>query len=170
VIVMRRHIRVNSGFSIVELMIAITIVAILLTMAVPTFKDASLASQLRSSANNLLSSARLARSEAIKRNVPVTLCVSTNGTTCAGGGWEQGWIVMTGGAVLHRQYAAPRGYRIIETGGQTSLTFPPWGAGATPATLTVCRASPSTGAQERVISIDASGRADVRRTTTRVCS
>jgi type IV fimbrial biogenesis protein FimT len=160
----------QAGFSVVELMIAITIVAVLLTMAVPTFKDASLASQLRSSANNLLSSARLARSEAIKRNVPVTLCASSNGTSCGGGAWEQGWIVMTGGTVLHRQYAAPSGYRIIEANGQASLTFPPWGAGATPATITVCRASPSIGAQERVITIDASGRADVRRTTTHVCS
>ena len=49
------------------------------------------------SANDLLASVQLARSEAIKRNVAVTLCASADGTTCAGGGgWEQGWVVREG--------------------------------------------------------------------------
>ena len=34
------------------------------------------------------------RSEAIKRNRVVEMCVSVNGTSCAEGGWEQGWIVL----------------------------------------------------------------------------
>jgi len=35
----------------------------------------------------------LTRQEAIKRGVRVTMCPSTDGATCTGGNWEQGWIV-----------------------------------------------------------------------------
>ena len=160
----------QGGFTVTELLVVITIMAMLLVLAVPSFRDSSLGSQLRSSSNNLLASARFARSEAIKRNSAVTLCVSADGATCGAGGWQQGWIVLSGGNVLQRQYAAPTGFRITEAMGQTSLTFPPWVAGATPASLTVCRATPSPGAQERVLTINASGRASMKRTTTGVCS
>ena len=159
-----------GGYTMVEMLVAIAIMSMLLALAVPSFRDSSLGSQLRSSSNNLLASARLARSEAIKRNTAVTLCVSADGATCGTGGWHQGWIVVSGGTVLQRQYAAPVGYRITEANGQTSLTFPPWVAGATPAALTVCRATPSTGAQERIVTIDAAGRASMKRTTTGSCS
>ena len=160
----------QRGFTVIELLVTITIMAILLAVAVPSFRDSSVSSQLRSASNNLIASARFARSEAIKRNASVTLCVSSDGQTCGTGGWQQGWIVLTGGTVLKAQSSAPVGYTITEANGQTNLTFPPWVAGATPATLTVCRKTPSPAAQERVITIDASGRASTKRTTTGVCS
>jgi type IV fimbrial biogenesis protein FimT len=76
----------QRGFTLVELMLAIAIFAILLAIAVPSFRDASLGSRLSSIANNMIASAQLARSEAIKRNAVITLCASSNGTR-AGSSW-----------------------------------------------------------------------------------
>jgi type IV fimbrial biogenesis protein FimT len=158
-----------NGFTLIEAMIAVTLMALLAMLAVPSFNAAVLSGQLRASANNLVASAHLARSEGIKRNSVVTLCASSNGTSCIAGGWEQGWVVLSGTTVLERQLGAPEGLK-ISAGGITSLSFQPTGAGATAATFTVCRATPSVGSEERVVTIDATGRPWVRRTTAASCS
>jgi type IV fimbrial biogenesis protein FimT len=157
-----------GGFTLIEAMITITLMAVLLALAVPSFRDAGLSSQLRGSANDLVASAHLARSEAIKRNAVVTLCMSSDGASCTNsGGWEQGWLVWSG-TPLQRQTAAPTGLKIT-AGGITSLSFQPTGAGATAAAFTVCRTTPSAGHEERVVTIDATGRPWVRRTTNAAC-
>ena len=153
-----------GGFTLIEALMAIAVMAILLAIAVPSFKEASLSSQVRAASNDLAASAYLARSEALKRNAVVTLCMSSDGASCAAtGGWEQGWIVLSG-TTLKSQTAAPRGLRIT-AGGITSLSFQPTAAGATAATFTVCRATPTVGREERVVTIDATGRPWIRRTT-----
>jgi type IV fimbrial biogenesis protein FimT len=159
-----------AGVTLVEMMLAITVLAILLALAVPSFKEAGLGSQLRSASSELIASVNLARSEAIKRNAPVSLCVSSDGANCGAGGWEQGWIVIAGGSLIQKQAAAPTGFRISAASATTTVTFQPTGVGATPATFTICRATPSAGQQERVVTIDAAGRATSRRTTTGVCA
>lgn len=156
------------GFSLVEMMVTLGISFILLALAVPSFNDAILGSKLSTYANSLVSSSFLARSEAIKRNSNVTMCVSTDETTCTTGGWEQGWIVLAGTTVLHKQKAASNGFKL--TGTVPSLTYQPTGVGSTQATITVCRSIPSVGTEERVVSISATGRASVATTTAGICS
>jgi len=160
----------QRAFSLVELMITLTVMAILLSIAAPSFNDATLGSKLSTYGNNLVASAALARSEAIKRNSSITLCVSSDGNSCGAGGWEQGWIVLMGTTVIQRQPAAASGLKITETNGKTSLSFQPTGLGATSATLTVCRATPSVGSQERVVTISVTGRTTISKTTTGACS
>jgi type IV fimbrial biogenesis protein FimT len=152
------------------MMIAITVAGILLMIAVPSFRNASLSSQLRSAANDFIASTNFSRSEAIKRGAAVTMCVSTDGSSCAAGGWEQGWIVLSGTTVLQHESAAPNGFKMSATGSIATLSFQPIGVGVTPATLTVCRATPSVGSQERVVTLDATGRAWLKITTNGVCS
>lgn len=158
-----------QGFTLVELMVALAVAAVLAAIAAPAFDQLTLGSKLRTQANELAAGALLARSEAIKRNQTVTLCASSDGATCVGA-WANGWIVRTtGGAVLRAHGAAPSGF-LVKSGVITSIVFQPSGVGTTSATLTVCRATPSVGGQERVVSISATGRATVSKTTTGSCS
>ena len=149
-------------------MVTLSIMAILLGLAIPSFSSATLGSKLTSYANSLVASTNVARSEAIKRNTPVTMCVSADGTTCAAGGWEQGWIVLAGTDVVVRQGAASTGFKLTGTVG--TISFQPTGVGATQTTITVCQAVPTAGAQERVVSISATGRASTSKTATGICS
>ncbi len=84
----------NSGFTLIELMITVSIVAILLTVGVPSLKTFMQGNQLIASTNELVSAIHVARSEAIKLNSKVSICSSNNGTSCSGSSsWKEGWIV-----------------------------------------------------------------------------
>ena len=168
---MRRRDRAGdaSGFTLIELMVTITILAILLGWAVPSFNNAALSSKLTGFANDLVASTQIARSEAIKRNAAITLCASSNGTTCAtSGGWEVGWILLRGTTVLQRHQALPTEFRIVQTGGTSALAFPADVVGATAATFKVCRAAP-VGHEERTVRVTTSGGTSVGRTETGTC-
>lgn len=166
---MRHQKKAQRGFTLTELMVAITGSSILLCVAIPSFREAGLPSQLRAIANNMVAGAQIARSEAIKRNTTVTLCVSSNGMTCGTGNWQQGWIVLGGGSVLHSEPATPFGYRVTPAAGSAALTFDPTGLGATSDSFTVCRRTPASGSQERVVTITATGRTSVSTTRNGVC-
>ena len=162
------------GFTLIELMVVIVIAAILLGIAVPSFQDATLSGKLRSYSNSLVASARQARSEALKRNATVTMCVSSDGASCAGaGGWELGWIIYYTDAdgddvVLKVQEAATTGFKV--NGTVTSINFQPGGLASTSAKFTVCRKTPSVGSQEREVTLSATGRASTKKTEAGACS
>ena len=159
------------GFSLVELIVAIAIFGILSAIAIPSFNETILSFKLRSYANELVGHANLARGEAIKINAPVTICVSTNGTSCStAASWEDGWIVLSGTNVIQRQGAAATGYKITEFAGLKSLIFQPTGIGATLAQFTICKATPAAGSQERVVRISATGRPSVSKTSNGSCA
>ena len=179
--------KTQRGFTLIELMVTIAILAIVLGIAVPSFNDATLSSKLGSYANKLVASVNLARSEAIKRNTVMTLCVSADGQHCATtGGWEQGWIVACKATspstscdgsgpdllVFYRQQAVSGGIKISEISASTlrSIDLMPTGVGTTPATFTICRATPSVGTQQRQVSINLTGKASVTRITSSTCT
>ncbi len=160
---------VQQGFTLIELMVTIMVMAIILMVAVPSFNEATLGSKLGSLANNFVASVQLARSEAIKRNAAVTLCASSDGSTCTGA-WKDGWIVRAGTTVIYTQAPLPRGFLLSESGGATSLVFQPTGVGATSATLTLCRATPTVGSQKRTIDVSLTGRPSVTKQPATSCS
>ena len=94
----------NAGFTLIELIVTMALAAIILTIGVPSFREALQNNRRATQINEIISTFNIARSEAIKRGVQVTLCKSTNGTSCnttacdASTGnncWEQGWITFS---------------------------------------------------------------------------
>ena len=87
--------RVNKsqGFTLMELMVTIVIIAILAAMSVGLVNLVK-RSRLTAQINTLIASIGVTRSEAIKRGQTATICSSANGTSCSGAAnWATGWIV-----------------------------------------------------------------------------
>lgn len=84
-----------SGYTIVEIAVVLSIIGIVASLAVPSFRSMLLSDNVSSLNNELLISLKRARSEAIARGNNITMCSSTDGMSCSGsaGNWEQGWIV-----------------------------------------------------------------------------
>jgi type IV fimbrial biogenesis protein FimT len=153
------------GFTLVESMFALLIAAVLLAIGVPAFNDVFLSAKVSSITNDLMASVQLARSEAIKRNIPITLCRSADGTTCAAAtDWEGGWIILDAASatVLQHIEAQPADYRVMQQKPvtPTNLVFQPIGVGATNSCFKVYRAS-AVGNEWRLLTVSATGSAYV---------
>ena len=93
---MKRH----AGFTLLELMVTISIASILLAIAMPSLSRFGLAAARAKGATELYAALNEARSEAVARNSPVTICQrdwysSDVFPQCATGAgtWAQGWLV-----------------------------------------------------------------------------
>jgi type IV fimbrial biogenesis protein FimT len=90
----------NSGFTLIELMIALSIVIILMAIGIPSFQSIITSSNISAESNALLGDLQYARSQAIKQGLPVRVCAAnTNGSapyTCSGSSsWSGGWVTYT---------------------------------------------------------------------------
>lgn len=113
--------RSQRGFTLIELMVTIAVLAIVVSIAAPSFT--SMINNNRSVAlgEELTGAFNLARSEAVKRGDRVSICASSDGASCsAAGTWNQGWIVFTDSATTDiaaapvvntviRRWEAPQG-------------------------------------------------------------
>ena len=86
--------RTERGLTLIELMVALTILGILGVLAVPSFNRVIQNNRMATQVNEMVGTLTVARSEAIKQGTSVTVCKSADGSACAGSGtWTQGWIV-----------------------------------------------------------------------------
>ena len=103
-----KHNYVDKGFTLVELMMTLSVGAILLTVAVPSFVSMTKNNKVTSHINYLVSQIHFARVEASKRHTRVILCRSANPTasspTCGGTSntWSTGWLVFALGDTTSR--------------------------------------------------------------------
>ena len=127
------HRRKLAGFTLIELLITVVVLSILLALAVPAFRSFMQNDQQLVQQNNLVLSLNTARSEAIKNDLPggVQVCSSTDGATCTGTPWEQGWIVRPSVNVfgvgapkpIQTIGALPPGTTLTATPNNTTLSF-----------------------------------------------
>ena len=130
-----------QGITLVESMVVVAILGILAAIAVPSFKSTIESNRRNAYANQLLEDLALARSEAIKRGGRVTVCPSSDGTSCtASNSWAAGWIVFTdknnnatvdgGDTVLrvHEALVLPSGWVAINNGSNNYVSYHPLGA------------------------------------------
>jgi len=85
--------RTATGWTLIELMVVVTIASLLIATSVPQYGDWVKSRALANEAQHLAASMTLARSEAIKRGYRVSLCPSTDRRHCAGNAWDGGWLV-----------------------------------------------------------------------------
>lgn len=137
------------GFTLPEMLAVVAVLAILASVAAPSFTGLIGSQRAKGAASDLFASLLRARSEAVKRNTEITLAP-------AAGGWQAGWTIAhpTKAGVLLEQHGAVRGATI---NGPASLAYLPngrlKGAGAPSFDVSVAGAP-----QHRCILVDLSGR------------
>lgn len=172
------------GVTLIELLVAMSVSAILLTVGVPSFSQFTVNTRLNSYANAMFSHLTLARSEAIKRNTRVAMCKSSDGSTCANtGDWSQGWVVFAdldnsgsisgGEQVITTMPAFSTGFSFsgnanvsnyisYDAQGMTKLTSGGFQAG----TIKLCPAAPAVAGNGRNVILSSSGRSRITKITT----
>lgn len=129
-----------QGFTLVELMVTVALIAILAGLGIPSFNGMIAQNRVISSINEFHSALRLARAEAVKRNADVVFCASSNKTSCTGG-WGSGWLVYQDadgdGAIDNNEVirvgdAVQSGYALTFSSIVTTITFKPRGSITTP--------------------------------------
>ena len=95
----------SQGFTLIELLITLTLIGILASISFQV-SAAIHNSRLITTANALVTTLALARSETLKRQVPVSVCKSADGMQCSSSAsWNDGWIVFAD--VNHDGFVGP---------------------------------------------------------------
>lgn len=171
----RSMLRGQRAFTMIELMVAVALAAVMTSMASPWIRSTIQNSRIKTVASDIHLDLMLARSEAAKRNGNVKVCGSSNGTSCSGN-WNSGRIVfedddndgtVNGAEVLLRYSAAPINMTsITPTGGMSAgiVTFrstgQPVGAAGT---IALC--DTRSGLFGRTVSLSAVGLMTVTKST-----
>ena len=156
--------KAQAGFTLVELMVTIAVIAILAVVAAPSMSALLNANRVSASAGELVAGLQLARSEAIRRNTRVIVCAtdgSVSGTTaCLGSATWTNW------AILDRSEADP-GDRVIRNEASTGnvqvsgptggIEFLPSGLTDTPLAVTACVPVADPVQNQRVVNVMISG-------------
>jgi type IV fimbrial biogenesis protein FimT len=147
--------RQMRGFTLIETIATVAVIAILATIGMPSFKGTLASSHATIVGNRLLADMARARSEAIMTRFPSVVCPSSDGSTCSGKmDWSSGWIVFVECNSNNDQRSAAEpvlsvasasdlgGLRVISSKDRTKARFlPDGGSGGTNISLHVCDGS-----------------------------
>jgi type IV fimbrial biogenesis protein FimT len=124
---MRRHApRSDSGVTLIELMTVLAVLAILSSLAAPSMREFLIRNRSAAVANEFVATILRARSEAVNRNMCVTVCRSTLANTPArcdsGSNWQVGWIAFAN-ASCDATASAPAGDDLFVQAGPLDSSF-----------------------------------------------
>ena len=152
------------GFTLIELMITVTILGILLSLAAPSFSTFIAEQRLKNASFELQGALMLARNAAMTRGLPASVSVSAKNSD-----WSNGWTVATGGVTLGDAGAFER--ISITTANPATQSLVYFGDGRTTQTPAFSLSFPSNAkVKPRCIRIDTSGMPFGKTTAEGACS
>jgi type IV fimbrial biogenesis protein FimT len=143
------------GFTVVELLFVMGIVAVLAAIAAPSMRDLITASRVRAASSDFYSALIAARSEAIKRRTNAVIAPNS-------GTWKTGWTVKVGGNTFQSVDALPGDVGVLPASTATSITYAMNGRVTTGAQTVTFYVPTQTGIRARCVSIDTNGLPRVR--------
>ncbi|WP_172806861.1 GspH/FimT family pseudopilin [Endozoicomonas arenosclerae] len=166
----------SSGMTLPEMLITLSVFAILIAIAAPSLKDLVADRRVAANTQELFGSMLLARSEAIKRQSPVSICKSSNGTGCDNSltNWNTGWLVfededadgtLESGDQLIRVFDGADALVSMLWNNGNTVGFNHQGQARQAGTFTLCEAN-SSGFEVRQIVLSLTGRARVSESGT----
>lgn len=163
-----------GGFTLIELMVTVTLAGILAVIAVPSFRQFILNQRLKNASYDLVSALSLTRSEAITRNAAVSMVAK-------GGDWANGWCVTTAAdctaAAIVQHSALNRSITVsayllgTSTAGPTTITFGNSGRMSSAATVfAIAPATAVSGVKTRCVTLSLAGTSHISAVDTGSCS
>lgn len=137
----------RGGFTLVELIIAVAVLALLCGLALPSFSGLTRRLQADTLRLQLHAAMNRARTEAVVKRTLVGLCASSDGATC-GGKWGHGWITFSAARasgdpaspdhILHVHHRSPTP-ALVARGNRRRVFFHPDGSSRTAnLSVTIC--------------------------------
>nr|WP_298108207.1 GspH/FimT family pseudopilin [uncultured Pseudomonas sp.] len=146
----------QKGFTLIELMVALAVLAILLGIAVPSFGSMIRDSRASTLASELQGALQLARSEAVKRRQSVVVCRRKPGeSSCQNGAdWTTGWLIQQSGGDVIKVWDSAQGLAV--SGPNAGVTFRSNGMAGAASNFAVTPSGCS-GKQKRAIAVSVTG-------------
>lgn len=156
----------QSGLTLIEIMVAVAILTVLVTIALPQVGDMVTSNTTTAHYNKIVGSLNVARSEAVKRNETIRLCAGDT-AACNVTNWEDGWVILAADDTILKVFDPLDDYtlRLSESASTDMLTYRPNGTlGDTTATFTLCDKT-NQASNARAVNVNLLGQATRARDT-----
>ena len=144
----------HRGFTLIELIVTLAVVAIVTTLALPSFRTTIMNNRLTTQANEFITDLNIARSEAVKQANTITI-TSNNGNN-----WAGGWTITDSGGITLRVHGALDGTSTL-TGSAGTVIYQRTGFISGGSTLTFDLCDDRTGETGRRVTILNTGRPSI---------